>query len=314
MLGLEPRTVWHIAAIMTTIACALATLASQLERGPKAGTWFPPPSNPAKAATERWFLAYGAVWISVFAVVIGLQLYTLFDRPHYLALCGGLALPLLLQPVLAPSLTGDSGKPLIERYSFKANLWIAIFGFIGNYWYTHYFYSVLKADYTMPSWDLNGVPIPMYFATHFYFTFYHTLSNCALRKVYSTYRPCTTRTLFVVTLVLAMSYITAFMETFTISGFPCYGFEDRHLVYTLGSAFYALYFVVSFPMFYRMDEDAEAPPHTAFQTTVEALASGMAVLCLLDFVRVALGQDLTISLNRRCRLDPSLTCAPFTHC
>ena len=30
----------------------------------------------------------------------------------------------------------------MERYSFKANLWIFIFGFIGNYWYTHYFYNV----------------------------------------------------------------------------------------------------------------------------------------------------------------------------
>ncbi len=39
--------------------------------------------------------------------------------------------------------------------------------------------------------DLNGVPIPMYFATHFYFCFYHTLSNMALRKVvlYSLFLP-----------------------------------------------------------------------------------------------------------------------------
>ena len=32
--------------------------------------------------------------------------------------------------------------------------------------------------------DINGVPFPMILATHFYFSFYHTLSNMALRKVY----------------------------------------------------------------------------------------------------------------------------------
>ena len=53
--------------------------------------------------------------------------------------------------------------------------------------YTHYFYSVLKAEYTFPSWDLNGVPIPMFFATHFYFTLYHTLAACALRRVRTRY-------------------------------------------------------------------------------------------------------------------------------
>ena len=43
----------------------------------------------------------------------------------------------------------------------------------------------------------------------------------------------------------------AFMETLTISAYPDYSFSDRNMVYTLGSAFYGIYFIVSFPMFYR---------------------------------------------------------------
>ena len=39
----------------------------------------------------------------------------------------------------------------------QANLWIAIFSFIGNYFWTHYFYSLLGARYTFPSWRLNDV-------------------------------------------------------------------------------------------------------------------------------------------------------------
>ncbi len=49
--------------------------------------------------------------------------------------------------------------------------------------YTHYFYNVMKASYSFRSWDVNGVPIAMFFATHFYFTLYFTLSNMTLHKV-----------------------------------------------------------------------------------------------------------------------------------
>lgn len=38
------------------------------------------------------------------------------------------------------------------------------------------------------------------------------------------------------------------------SQFPYYTFVDREKMYTVGSLFYAIYFFVSFPMFYRMDE------------------------------------------------------------
>jgi hypothetical protein len=44
---------------------------------------------------------------------------------------------------------------------------------------------VLGAQYTMPAPRLNDVPMPMYFATHFYFCFYHCLSNAAIRRVRS---------------------------------------------------------------------------------------------------------------------------------
>ena len=89
-----------------------------------------------------------------------------------------------------------------------------------------------------------------------------------------------------------MAYLTAFLETFTISGFPYYSFENRDMAYTVGSAFYGIYFLVSFPMFLRVDETAPGTvggsTHTLFQVIVEALASAMLVLCLLDFVRLYL--------------------------
>lgn len=263
-------------------------------------------ANPAQRGWETFSLVYGVFWISCFAVIIGGRMYEWFDREQYFLVCGGLATPLWLQALFFTGGKDEQGTPWYQRYAFKANVWVAIFGFIGNYWYTHYFYNVLEASYTMPSWDINGVPIPMFFATHFYFCFYHVLSNMAIRKAWSSLAPGAMRSLFVALLVLVMSYVTAFMESLTISGFPCYDFRDRDTAYTLGSAFYGIYFIVSFPMFSRLDDK------TLLSTAViESLATGMAVLCLLDFVRVGLGQDLIFKLNRPCKLDASLTCAPF---
>ncbi|EKX49885.1 hypothetical protein GUITHDRAFT_85507 [Guillardia theta CCMP2712] len=298
-----------IGKIIATLLVSLFSISLMLKRT-GSGYWLAPKTSKSKRACELWFLVYGCFWISCFGIIIALRLYDDFDRKDYFLVCGGLMLPLLLQPVLFPKITADDGRPLLERHSFKANVWIFIFGFIGNYWYTHYFYNVLKASYTMKSWDVNGVPIPMFFATHFYFTFYHALSNMAIRKAVSTYENSFARTIYLMLLIFTMSYITAFMEALTISGFSCYSFADRHMAWILGSAFYGIYFIVSFPMYYRVDE--LKVPHSAFQAAIESLASGMMVLCLLDFVRVYLNLDLEFRLNRPCKLDGSLTCAPFT--
>ena len=66
------------------------------------------------------------------------------------------AVPCLVLPaVLEPQ--SDRRKPLHQRYWIKANVWIAIFSFVGNYLWTHYFYRLLGASYTFPSWRLNDV-------------------------------------------------------------------------------------------------------------------------------------------------------------
>ena len=64
------------------------------------------------------------------------------------------ALPcVLLPPLLQPAAERD--KPLAQRYWVKANVWIAVFSFIGNYFWTHYFYRLLGASYTFPAHQLN---------------------------------------------------------------------------------------------------------------------------------------------------------------
>jgi len=267
------------------------------------GHWFPSKTHLRKRKVELWFLGYGVIWISGFFVIVATEVYERFDAFTYVWVCLLFALPLYLQPIVLPSLTGDEEAPVWERYSLKANAWLAVFGFTGNYWYTHYFYSVLDAAYTMPSYRLNDVPVPMWFATHFFFCFYHALSNCVIRKILTGHEPSSSRRTFLVLAIGSLSYATAFAETFFISRFPYWTFKDRDLAYTLGSAFYGLYFVVSFPAFYVVDELPESVvdnrkttrTHSLPQTLVEALAASMAVLYLLDFTRVAVAKrDLTV--------------------
>jgi len=169
----------------------------------------------------------------------------------------------------------------------------------------------------MPAHDVNGVPIAMFLATHFYFTLYHVLAAQALRAVRAKYNQGIVRFGFECLLIGAMAYTTAFTESATISGFPCYSFADVHQAYTLGSAFYGIYFIVSYPLFANLDEPPADSPlsriqrHSLRSAVLEALGAGMAVLLLLDLVRVGLEIPLVVDLSRPCKLDASLTCKPF---
>ena len=264
-------------------------------------------THPTVHATERWFLQYGVVWILSFGVVVLFELYATWNATALLLFMFSLALPMYLQPFLFPTLTSDHKTPALERFSLRANVWMGIFGFVGNYWYTHYFYSVLHAHYTMPSYDLNGVPIPMFFATHFYFCFYHAIGNCVIRRIVTGFTPSIQKNMFLGLAVLCMSYTTAFMETLTIAGYKCYEFDNFHHAATVGSLFYAIYFIVSFPMFYYFSN--QTPDSTSwFGCIVQSLATSMCVLCMLDFVRVWLGQDLVVNLMRPCKLNATLSC------
>ena len=198
----------------------------------------------------------------------------------------------------------------------------------------------------MPS--LSKVPFALYLRTHAYFVFYHSLGNvcirAALRKfggdgeggngggkgrgksskgnsssssssssLSLLFRRRLRRPLVVALVVFPLSYFTAFMETLTISHFPHYRFRDRSRMYSVGSLFYALYFFVSFPWFFAMDEDEEDGAAGGEQggekgkregrkerwslgrAATDALAAGMLVTILLDAWRLCFGGIVPVS-------------------
>lgn len=129
----------------------------------------------------------------------------------------------------------------------QASLWIVIFSYVGNYFWTHYFFTVLGASYTFPSWKMNNVshnsaffcflydykmkitiqifitslqvPHTTFLLTNVCFLFYHVTSNLTLRRLEHSvaHLPVKTRWIIKSAWILALSYFIAFLETVAIS-------------------------------------------------------------------------------------------------
>lgn len=122
------------AYVFTGIIGVLALLYLVQQRDLTAEPRWLPSVGTEKREYEVWVLRYSVFWMGTFGVVVAFQLYEMFDAAAYFTFCGGLALPLLLQPVLARTSRGLSAPSMGAQHAARAQLWVAIFGFIGNYW------------------------------------------------------------------------------------------------------------------------------------------------------------------------------------
>ncbi|KAK3225111.1 hypothetical protein Dsin_004973 [Dipteronia sinensis] len=272
--------------------------------------WLAP--NPSKRWGELFFLGYTPFWLTLcLGIIVPYKLYERFTELEYLLLGLVSAVPSFLIPMLFAG-KADSSLCWKDRYWVKAsaNLWIIIFSYVGNYFWTHYFFTVLGASYTFPSWKMNNVPHTTFLLTHVCFLFYHVASNLTLRRLRHSIAdlPDKVRWAIEAAWILALSYFIAYLETIAISNFPYYEFVDRASMYKVGSLFYAIYFLVSFPMFVRIDEkpgDLWDLPRVA----VDSLGAAMLVTIILDLWRIFLGPIVPVSDTNHC-LQPGLAWFP----
>lgn len=295
MLAENTRVIQELAVVHTLFAVPVVALIAvqqpkqhlrEQSKKATAGCLADAAKEPGVRKCELYSLAYAPAWITAAALVITTGVYEYWGRYSYLAFCTACAVPQVLLAVLFV----DTKLPVHKRFVIKAHVWMAIFSFIGNYWYTHYFYTVLGAYYTFPSFTLNAVPLPLYFMTHPYFMLYHTLARLVLRHCRARFQPSVQRGLLQCFLVVLMAYMSAAAEAVTIAGFPYYGFNNRRNAVVIGSAFYGIYFLVSFPAYAALQ--CSTPMHAV---CVQALAVSMGVLQLLDLVRLGLGAQLFVS-------------------
>ena len=175
-----------------------------------------------------------------------------------------------------------------------------------TYFHTEYFFELLHMRYRFPEVTLyldtallgpdeataagewKKVPVGMYLNTMAFFIVYHTAAIVCMRRV----RTMTTglseggQRIAWVAIVIAAAIFFAWAETFfyflqdEVAANVWY--ENRASMLRYGSFFYAMYFIVSFPNLYRLDENRTDPPWTYGRIVIEASFVGMATLTLLD--------------------------------
>jgi cycloeucalenol cycloisomerase len=275
---------------MATDAVAPVAVASE-----RSGRWLS--ANPDKAWGEKFFLAYSPVWMIVFGVY---QRTRFGDR---LGDVGNLLVTLaLFVPVwLVPALVHDPApRRWYETYWFKFNAWILVYSAIGSYFLSEYFFDVLGMVYNYPHlhWTLDSallgsgkqaVPVIMYLHAHYFFVTYHTTAVVVMRRVRTSRLNVHPLVGALVVGVAAWFWARAEIALTTAPSLADqFRYEDLAWALRWGALVYACYFVVSFPMVYRLDE----PPDerwTVGRTVVEALAAGMLTFVLLDVATVAIG-------------------------
>ncbi|MCG8669147.1 MAG: hypothetical protein MI867_07005 [Pseudomonadales bacterium] len=256
-----------------------------------AGNWLS--DQPEKRRAEIFFLAYSPVWMVLMAVMVFTGWDKTFTNTQLLIHSLIVALPLLLVPA-AIEIKGASKSNIkrswLNSYWLKANLFIGIFGFFGNYFGSYYFFDVLGMVYNYPNATTNldsallnqreqPVPVIMYLYTHAYFMTYHTTANLVLRKI-----NVIDKRLFFLPIAFLVGYVWAWIETKAMANplmASSFYYKNMPAMLAYGSAIYACYFIVSFPIFFLIDERKNHK--WSLQTVcMSALAASMMVFYLLD--------------------------------
>lgn len=249
--------------------------------------------NPERRKGEKFFWYWHCFWLLWFGGIVVFKTYEDFNEWSYMKVGFVVGLPPILLPLFFPKLSGEENTPWFERFTTKANCFIFLASWIGNYFWTHYFYKVLGTGYTFPGLCLNEVPFALYLITHSYFLLYHCVASICIRAFWRKVSPYSKkiRWALCVGLYIFMGYVTAVVEVATIASFPYYTYPDSYRMWVIGSGFYGIYFLISYPYFTLIDDDVShgARRWTLMEVFVESLAYGMITTMMLDAWRLLFG-------------------------
>lgn len=252
-------------------------------------TWFS--ANQSKAWGEKFFLIYSPVWMALMGITMATGIQKSFGDLGFLLHSMLVALPLIVIPLLIRN-EAALGRKWYQTYWFKANVYIGVFNFFGNYFGSEYFFDTLGMVYNYPAiqWNLDSallgtgeqkVPLIMYFLTQAYFMTYHTTAVVVLRKI----RNIPLLAWSFPIMIFVIGYFWAWMETRAMANpmiAEAFYYKDMARMLAYGSIAYACYFVSSFPIFYYLDEKPE-DNWDLLRTTFAGLSASMLTFYLLDF-------------------------------
>ena len=244
--------------------------------------------SPSQRYIERLYLSFSPVWMAIIAYCMLTHCFAKWGDLGHMLLGLALSVPLWLAPILLPP-PEEVGQPLLARHSTKANLFIALMSFLQCYFGSAMFFEGLGMQYHFPtkiSW--NGTPLFLYFVTISYFSTYYALMRLGLRLAVA--KRTNPSSLLVWMLIALLSYSMAFGETFfmaseSLSAF--FSYANRQKALLVGSVCYGTLFLISLPVFLRIDEDVHRPTPTAglfWQT----MGANLLILCAYELYKVLL--------------------------
>ena len=272
---------------------------------PPRGQWFS--NNSDKAWAEKYFLAYIPVFFAYNALM---QTTGWLNAGTFWHITQNLLMWFPFCVLVPWFLRRNSGVIWHQSYWFKFNLYMAVFIFFCTYFHTEYFFDVLGLRYRFDDVNLyfdsalvgpneatalaehKKVPSGMYLNSIAFFIVYHTAAIVVMRRIRSvtTNWRSTARTLSWCAIVAATALFFAWAETYfyiTDDASANVWYVDLERMLQWGSVYYAMYFIVSFPNVFRLDE--QQADWTLSRTVIEACAVSAISLLLLDLWALLLG-------------------------
>ena len=252
--------------------------------------WFS--ANPDRAWAEKFFLLYSPIWMALMGIMMITGWVSTFSDSALLLHSALVAFPLFVIPALMRK-GKNPDNHWRNSYWFKANVYLFLFGFFGNYFGSEYFFDVLGMVYNLTQVttildssllgsDEQTVPVIMYLYTHAYFVTYHTTAILVLRRLMTSNLPL--RSLLFLPFCLVVGYFWAWLETKAMANplmESTFYYTNMDAMLAYGSLIYATYFIGSFPIFYFLDE-SQSKPWDFWKVCAAGLSASMIVFYLLD--------------------------------
>jgi cycloeucalenol cycloisomerase len=259
-------------------------------------------ANPDKAWGEKLFLLFIPVFLAYNATM---QWTGWLDAGTFWHVVQNLGMWVPYCLLLPAFLCRNAGVPWHESYWWKLNLYMTVWVFFATYFHTEYFFELLGLRYRFPEVSVyfdsalvgpdeataasawKKVPPGMYLNSVAFFLVYHSAAVVCMRRVrhFTLGLGAGARRAAWVAIVAATALFFAWAETWlyiTEDAAANVWYVDVPAMLRFGSLFYAMYFIVSFPNVYRLDEDPAQPRWSLGRCVIEAGFVSIASLLLLD--------------------------------
>lgn len=263
--------------------------------------WFS--ENPDKAWGEKFFLSFVPFFLIYNTIIISMNWLGVGNFWHIVQNLGMWFPYCVLLPAF---LRRNSGVVWYKSYWFKFNVFIGVYIFFMTYFGTEWFFQLLGFHYNFPKVTINYysyvcgvgpglaaaqhkmIPIGMYINSIAFFIVYHTLAVIGMRRVKNFFVGTgkVIESIAWVIIVIGAARFFGWAEPFfynthaNSTGFTWYDNIDAML--KNGAWVYALFFIVSFPVVFRLDETLTQPRWPVSRAFIEACFASMIVLYLLD--------------------------------